>query len=394
MASANVDYQDSALRHQIAVRRYTAGLTKRVAELLERADAEIIKQLRLKLSVDGGQTVSVKRLKALQKELQIARLAALAKYQADAMDELSLMAAKEAAVEVALLGSAIPIAVSFTAVAPEKLRAIVESEPFQGRVLAKWFRKLELDDAARLEEAVRLGVALGETTDSIVKRVVGSKAAGYSDGALSITRRDAQAIVRTAVNHISNAARSEVWEANNDIVTAKIWSATLDGRTTLVCMTNDGKARATSGNKIPAGLEPVPAGNDIPAHYNCRSVWQAYINGDSLLGDRPFVTDTRTRKHREIDFREEAKRSGKSIKQVRSEWADKNIGLVPADTKYPAFFKRQSAAFQDEVLGAKRGRLFRNGGLKLEQFRDRKGNELSLKALYDRYPEAFAKSNV
>jgi len=41
MPTFNEEYRDAALRHQIDLRRYTAGVTKRVARLLEEADRDL-----------------------------------------------------------------------------------------------------------------------------------------------------------------------------------------------------------------------------------------------------------------------------------------------------------------------------------------------------------------
>jgi hypothetical protein len=64
-------------------------------------------------------------------------------------------------------------------------------------------------------------------------------------------------------------------------------------------------------------------------------------------------------------------------------------GQVPAETSYGAWLKRQSAARQDEVLGATRGALFRRGGLTIERFADNRGRWLSIPELMERDAEAF-----
>lgn len=118
----------------------------------------------------------------------------------------------------------------------------------------------------------------------------------------------------------------------------------------------------------------------------------AYIDGVGLVGNRPYVRDTRTRAQREVDFRKLAKQKGMATQDVRKAWATANIGRVPAATTYQEFLARQPAAFQDAVLGKTRAALFRKGGLKLDQFVDRTGTELSLAQLADYNPAAFIKA--
>ena len=52
------------------------------------------------------------------------------------------------------------------------------------------------------------------------------------------------------------------------------------------------------------------------------------------------------------------------------------IGRTPAKTTYQTFLERQSAAFQNDVLGKTRGRLFRRGGLELDRHVERSTGRL------------------
>lgn len=397
MPTANDEYRDAALRHQIGLRRYSAGLNKRIAKLLEKADADLTEKLKARLAKFEGKPMDFtgERWKALLADVKEARAVALAEYRETVRTELGTLSTMEAAREVSVLESSLPIEISFAAVAADQLRAIVSSQPFQGRLLKEWFQTLEQVDQQRLVQALQLGMTQGEPIDDIVRRVVGTRKNNYADGILSMTRRDAQAIVRTAVNHVSNTARNYVWDANSDVIQARIWTSTLDGRTSAVCRARDGHGAPVGDNPLPEGVPPLtPANAKPPAHINCRSVMVAYIDGVGLLGNRPTVADTRTRDKREIDFRAEAKAQGKSIQDVRKEWAERNVGRVPAATTYQDFLGRQSAAFQDEVLGKTKGVLFRKGGLNVDQFVDRNGTELTLDQLAATKPEAFRKAGL
>jgi hypothetical protein len=70
------------------------------------------------------------------------------------------------------------------------------------------------------------------------------------------------------------------------------------------------------------------------------------------------------------------------------------VGRVPAKTTYAEFLSRQSAAVQDDILGATRGALFRRGGLTLDKFVDPTGRRLSLAELAERYEGAFTRANL
>jgi hypothetical protein len=56
-------------------------------------------------------------------------------------------------------------------------------------------------------------------------------------------------------------------------------------------------------------------------------------------------------------------------------------GPVSAKRTYSGWLKDQSAEFQDQVLGKDRGKLFRSGKIKLDQFVDQNYNPVSLEQL-------------
>jgi len=59
-------------------------------------------------------------------------------------------------------------------------------------------------------------------------------------------------------------------------------------------------------------------------------------------------------------------------------------GEVSAKTTYPQWLRRQPKAFQDEVLGKARAKLFRDGKLPIDRFIDDRGNTLTLAELVSR----------
>ena len=385
MATANEAYFDAALRHQVGIRRFTAGEVAAVQRLLEQADRDLTANLRARLRREGtfvGRRFVTKRLTRLLADIRALRQETMKSVRARTRQNLVEVAKMEGAFEQRLLQNAIPIEISFASVEIQALREIVFRRPFQGRLLNQWFRTLEQADQRGLQQAIQLGMVQGESIDQIVARVAGTRRFGFRDGVLALTRRNAEAVVRTAVNHISNASREALWTANSDIISALRWTSTLDGRTSAICRARDGKLAPVGGKPLPKGATPlVPSGARPPAHVNCRSVMVAVLDGMGIVGQRPFVVDTRTGRRRRF-----------SSAADRRRWAAENIGSVPAATTYQEWLGRQSAGFQDGVLGPARGRLFRQGGLTLDNFVDRRGNELTLDELRATFPSAFGKA--
>jgi len=396
LPSANQIYFDSVIRHQMGLRRFSEGEAQAILLLLQRADRDLVRQLRERLARIGDvRDFTGIRLRLLLTDIRRLRRTTMQEIRQQLTPSLVELSSFEVEREERLLAAAIPIEVQFAAVSAPQIRAIVFKRPFQGRLLREWYQTLEAADRVNLTQAVQLGLAQGESIPQIVRRVAGTRAKNFTDGALAITRRQAESVVRTAVNHVSNAAREALWAANEDIIAGLRWTATLDGRTTKICASRDGKIAPIAGKPIPRGQERlVPPGARPPAHVNCRSVMVAWLDGVGMLGDRPFVTDIRTRRRREIDFRRMAREQGRPIQEIRREWAEANIGKLPSRTTYDQFLRRSSKSFQDDYLGITKGRLFRRGKLDLDDFVDVRGREFSLEELAQTKPEAFARAGL
>lgn len=397
MSDANQEYFDAAVRHQVDIRRFTAGQIVAVNAILVKADRELVIQLRARLERLGlpaaRNDFSAKRMKQLLDDIRVARAEVMRRISELASDNLTDLAKLEAGVETTMIEEAVPIEIALATVNLKTIEAIVHQSPFEGQILGDWFKQLSALDQQRLQQIVTMGIVNGENNEEIIRRVIGTRKAGYNDGILAITRRNAETIVRTAANHVSNEARERVWEDNSDIISHERWVSVLDGRTTPICQARDGQT-------FPVGEGPRP-----PAHFNCRSVMVGVLDGAGIVGERPFVLDTRRRPAREADFTAQAKEEAggdwskmsakerrEAVAAKRQAWQRENIGQVPAATTYQEWLGRQTAGFQDKVLGPKRGALFRKGGLKLSQFVDRAGNTLTLAELKALYPSAWSRA--
>ena len=67
-------------------------------------------------------------------------------------------------------------------------------------------------------------------------------------------------------------------------------------------------------------------------------------------------------------------------------------GTVRGRPTYGQWLRAQGAEIQNEALGPARAKLFRKGGLKIEQFTDRKGRAFTLDELRRREADAFSRA--
>lgn len=272
MPTVNELYFDAAVRHQIGIRRFSSGEVQRVLALLEKADADLTRKLEARLEKLAGRPLdrTGARLKALLADVRAARASAMVKLRSLTRESLLALAGDEVGFEQRLIQGAVPFELSFNSVRADQLRAIVLSRPFQGKLLNEWYRSIEAADALRLRQAIQLGLAQGENVPTMVRRIRGTRAQGFTDGILNLTKNQASAVVRTAVNHVSNAAREAMWNANADIIQALRWTSTLDGRTTPICFSRDGDLAPIGDNPLPEGAERLdPPGARPPAHVAC-----------------------------------------------------------------------------------------------------------------------------
>ena len=231
-----------------------------------------------------------------------------------------------------------------------------------GQVVEKAFRGIAVDQAERFSQVVRNGLLTGETTPSIVKRLIGNLQFGEEaktvrqlvaagGQATAVADNQIMSLVRTSINQVANSASMAVYEANQDISKKYRYIATLDSRTSSIC-------RALDNREFEYGKGPTP-----PQHFGCRSTIVAVIDPDIL----PPSTI--------------AKRAS----------AD---GPVPINTSYGQWLKDQPLKTQQDVLGASKvpyfNRLVNKYGAKdamAKLVRD-DGSELTLEQLRKRYGPA------
>lgn len=368
MATVNETLADEAVAHAVDLAQYSQGVLQRMVALLNRVDVDLAAELAAALERLPAESFTVERLDLLLQSVRDLNAQAYAAVSQALGDELQALAEYESGYQLQLFEGIIPAPVQvrfpIAAVSPAQVYAAALSRPFQGRLLRDWASNIEAGRMEKIREAVRAGYVEGETASQIVRRIRGSRAEQYADGILQRPRRDLMAVVQTAVAHTAAVAREQFVSANQDIIKAVRWVSTLDTRTSAPCRLRDGLRYEADTHK--------PIGHKIPwlagpgrLHFNCRST------------EAPV-----TKSWRELGIPLDEMSPGERASMD---------GQVPADTTYSQWLIRQNAARQDQVLGPERGRLLRDGGLKLEDFYTATGKWLSIEQLKQRDAEAFAR---
>lgn len=376
MPTVNEALADAEIGHAIDRAKYSNGIVARLIAILNKVDRDLFVQLTAALERLPATSFTVERLEQLLYSVHSLNLQAYQEIGRELTADLQKLVAYEADYQRKLFESAIPqqvvARVGIAAVDVQQVYQAALGRPFQGRLLSEWSAGIEAQRMARIRDAIRMGYIEGQTISQIVQRVRGTQAKGYSDGVIEIDRRNAEAVVRTAISHMAANTREAFYEANDDLVQALQWHSTLDSRTSEECRVRDGL-------KYTNAERPKPIGHSVPwcgkagcgpgkIHWNCRSTSAPVLKSWRDLGISVDEIDTATRASMD--------------------------GQVAADTTYGQWLAKQSAARQDEVLGATRGKLLRQGGLSIDKFSNDKGAWLTLDQLRERDAKAFARAGV
>jgi SPP1 gp7 family putative phage head morphogenesis protein len=384
---------DALIRHQTYLLRYSGSLRNRMNGMLARTEDAIGMLIRDKLRNTVGLTSAsnVRRMEALLSTITTLRTSTWTDSNTLLLDEMAELAYQEPIHISGILKTVAPVVVETVLPAPRLLRAIVTTQPFDGALLKDWAAGLQREDLRRIHGAIQIGMVAGEGSDAIARRVIGTNALNGTDGVLQMTRRQVEAITRTAVQHVASSARKEFMRENADIMKGEMFVATLDSRTTPVCRATDGKVFA-----VGKGFHP-------PLHIACRSVRVPFFDGE-MLGDRPAKASTTKQLLREYTDANKLSRVTKrddlprGTKGDYDEWARKRVreltGQVPRATNYQTWLKSQTNAFQDDILGPTRAKLFRDGNLTLDKFVAADGSELTLSQLASRHATAFRAAGI
>lgn len=386
--TANEQLRDAVIRHQTFLLRTAGGLRNRMNGLLRETEDDIAMRIRDRLRDNTGlrSVRETKRLEALQTSIRAIRQESWDKANKILTEDLTELALSEPERIAAMMQTVAPVQLATTLPDRRQLRAIITSRPFQGRLLREWAAKMADDDIRLIHNQIRLGMVAGEPSPDIARRVVGTARANGADGILEMSRRQVEAVVRTAVQHTANNARADFVRENADIIETETYTATLDSRTTPICRANDGKV-------FEIGKGPQP-----PLHINCRSVRVPTIS-PGFGAERPQKPVTERMLVREYAERNNlgdiSSRDGlpRGTKGGFDKFARRRtrelVGPIPASTSYQVWLRQQSAEFQNDTLGVTKAKLFRDGGLQLDKFVHRNGDELTLAELARKDAEAF-----
>lgn len=252
------------IARQIQLRgQYTRIARGAVAQLYQ-LRAQIAEEIRD--GVKSGGILSAYKLKSKLKNIDRAISDQYSAMEVDLIDELTDLYKSQADWS----GEAFEVDIGGAQTSEDFIRSLIESDPFDDKLLKEWIGEQSLATQNAVKRAVRLGVVNGLPVSKIVDAVVSDPVNPFN-----ASRRNVEILVRTAAAHVTaNADMIGFQEAGVDEYQL---SAVLDTRTTLTCASLNGKKFKVSDPK-----RKVP-----PFHPGCRTTMIAVFD----LDDEP-VPDT------------------------------------------------------------------------------------------------------
>lgn len=351
---------DRLIQRGIYLERYKAGFNNRILSELETLEDSLTREL-VSLFSKGvpNPTMRVQRLEKLLGQTRHIIRRAYSEKKSLTGKELTRLAANEQTYVVNAINDTAGMEIADRLLNYDELKNLTDDTLIHGAKSSDWWDRQGDDLQKRFGDQMRQGVLRGETLDQLTGRVRGTQAKAFTDGVMQTTRRQAEALVRTSVQAVANATRLESYKANADVVNAIQWVATLDSRTTHICMALNGKLWTTEGHK-PVGHTLIFPGPT--AHWNCRSTQIAVIKAWKDL------VDSQDKAALDAEFKKQLRAQGfdeEAIANLTRNTKASMDGQLAKDLSFDDWLKSKTPEFQDHMLGKGKGRMFRDGKITL-----------------------------
>lgn len=356
---------DRFIGQQVNILRLAVSERDRVFTMLGGLQARILQKMDQQIPLPGFGSFTQQKLGALYRltdkliEQQYGQVSG--RHQQTLIDVSQFQGAQtkkiiNAVIGVPLLTVGVPLVT---------LKALVSDDLVDGRPAKYWWAQQASTLKSRYRDEVRMGAFAGETLGQLKQRVRGTKAANYQDGLMAISGRQAEALIRTSLLSVANAARAETYQANDDVLDGHQWLSTLDDRTCEVCMALDGQAWDFDGDPQEGTTQAYPG--PPPQHFNCRCTLVPTLKSwEQLQAEAGNEETTLGRKLDELK------------PQLNPGMRASMGGSVSARLTYDEWLRTQPVEVQQEVLGAKRAALWQRGLIKAQDLVDQQNRPLTL----------------
>lgn len=369
--------QDDVVGHSVDLQRVSAAVRHQTLRTLKKVEGDLLAALARIDPTEGGPRVQQRRLQTLLEQTRETIRSGYRKINADHLSDMKDLAAVESDFAMLAVNSAVKVELASTALPPAAVKSIASDILIEGAPSSDWWARQAADLQARFTDQIRRGMLAGESLGQLAQRIRGTKAAGYKDGVMGIPTQSAEKLIRTSVQTVANDARFETYRLNDDVVRGVQWVATLDNRTSIICMALNGKVW---------DLDKKPVGHKQPwpgptAHWNCRSTQIPVLKSwDELAAEGFDVPQPDESKVNKL-FKQNLKDMGfddAEISKIIRDGRSSMDGQVAKDLTFDAWLRRKPKAMQNEMLGETKAELWRQKKITLAEMIDQKNRPLTI----------------
>ena len=355
----NDNLQNDYISYAVDLRSFEEGEVQKVRGILHDLEKTIVHRLN---EVDENR-IEHKRLKSLLRGVRESLSKAVEKSREKVDESIRVLSPLEQEAGRKIVFDNVGVDLMSRPLHPDWTKNFINGPNFNDTHLDTWFKNIEATTQMKLESGIRRGVLTGQSTQEIVRnirgRLTGKDIAILTEdgneetipqtkgGTLSSLRHSITTAVRTAIQSVSQKARMDLANGNADIVRGVQAIATLDGRTSDICIARSNALWDLEGNPLDdsIGIEfPGPP----PWHPNCRT---------QLI---PVLKDYET------------------VVAATGEITKKKLGKIPPSTQasmdgqvssslsYEDWLKTKPEDFQKKVLGISKWRMWKEGKITLQ----------------------------
>jgi SPP1 gp7 family putative phage head morphogenesis protein len=391
--NVNDALQDLTVVHAINLERLKASETAIVMDILDDLGLSVQKQLE-KIDPTGvGPTYRARRLARLEKTIKATTALHYKKIKSQSASSLAETAKVGAKATANGVNSSLGVSLGATLPPPVVLRELAGKTLVQGEQVKAYWDEQFAGTRGNFVRQMRMGVAGGEALPALVARVRGTKDNNFTDGIMTASKRKAEALVRTSVSAVNNAAAVATIEANGDLFNGVQWLATLDTRTSDIC-------KARSGLTWDENYQPVGhaiAWSPPPAHFNCRSTIIGVLKSWDELANKKLPAVGAETLQKELTKSMTARGlSPLMIEKALYKTQQSMDGFVAGDLNFEDWLKRKPEGFQKDILGEGKWNLWNAGKISFVDLVDQKSMPRSLaeiQALVDAGDTSILKAN-
>ena len=375
------DFFIAATDYAVDLDRFAVGVNRRMRGIFKELETELVAELEdLR---NGGRTDAARFSRANRMRERVEKTIGSSYTEGRGFLRTQLVDVGSFAQDstIGILNNVIGGSVSTTSLVPQDIRSIASNIIVDGQTQREWWSGQEARTKRGFIRQVRLGLTAGETNDEIVRRVRGTatgktikitdskgktrRVREFKNGVMNVTTRDAETLVRTSVQSVSNDVLLKTYEDNSDLVQGVDAVITFDNRTTPICISRDGAAwDLATGKPLPGSSRDEAFPGPPPWHPRCRT-----------------TLAPRTKSWEDII----AESTGKRVKLFQDELTPKSRaalgGPVAGNLTYDGFLQKKSKRARQEILGVAKEKLWAEKKITLAQLTDNSGRPLTVAEL-------------